>query len=102
MDDKELFKILKTQGEAVNFSIALYENKLDTENTKLAKRTAKKFITTFGKYCEEHDLEMTSGIREFPVIGNATYLAVSKKDSDVTLMALAVPHNFIEVTAPPS
>lgn len=96
MKDAELFKILNSQGESSNFSIGLYENATDKENTRLAKKIAKEFIS-FGKFCEDNELEMTSGIREFPSVGMGTYLAISKKESSITHMVLIVPHDIIEI-----
>ena len=96
MNDKELFRLITSQGKSTNFSIALYENTTDKPNSKLAKQVLKQ-LAEFTSFCEEQDLEMTSGIREFPKVGMATYLAVSKKNSSVTLMALIVPHKLIDI-----
>lgn len=91
---EKLYKVIAEKGDTLGFSIALYNNELDPERTKLAKRVVKRFIEDFAKFCEEQDLHMTAGMQDTNA-GASTYLSVSKGND--ALMVLAVPHDIIEI-----
>ena len=91
-----LTKLLSEAGQDMNFSVAIYENQLNREKTRLAKRVAKQFLEGFAKFCIGNNLELTCGFSDLPIVGDSVYLAVSEKQGD-TLMVLATPNNIIEV-----
>lgn len=93
---EKLYKTISEAGDVLNFSIVLYNNEMDPERTKLAKRTAKKFIEGFAKFCEEEGLRMDAGLTELPSVGSCGYVSVNKGND--ALMMMAVPHDVIEIT----
>jgi hypothetical protein len=92
---EKLYKILAEKGETLNFSVALYNNELDPEKSKLAKRVAKQFIEGFAKFCEDNELQLSAGITELPELGSSGFVAVTKNREP--LMFLAVPHDVVDI-----
>lgn len=83
-------------GILTNFSVAMYKNKLDKEGTKRAREVGKKFLS-FMEDLREDNYEFAAGMDEFQHIGHASYLAIKHMDSEVPLLFIAVPQEFINV-----
>lgn len=93
----DTYKVAEKLGEKCNFSIAVFEDRSQPKDSRLADAVAKQFIKEFAQFCFDRKLTLESGIGEIPVIGHASYLSVNSPEGR-RLFLLAVPHDIIEVT----
>ena len=92
----DTYKVAEKLGEKCNFSIAVFDDRSQPKDSRLADAIARQFIKEFAQFCFDRKLKLESGLGEIPVVGHASYLSVNNKEGR-RLFLLAVPHDIIEV-----